>query len=116
MKTGDGHELKNDFYGRRYTQYLVIKTTVFYRYLLKNLINKVLIIDDEANLRGLLARIIQLEGYSVVEAENGKTAWRLLESETFQVVITDVKLPDTNGVDFTLKIKSSYPATEVIVL
>jgi len=82
----------------------------------KKLINKVLLIDDEANLRGLLARIIQLEGYSVTEAENGKNAWKLLDSDTFQVVITDVKLPDTNGVDLTLKIKSFFPATEVIVL
>jgi len=77
---------------------------------------KVLIIDDEANLRGLLARIIQLEGYVVTEADSAKTALKLLESESFQVVITDVKLPDANGVDLTLKMKSIYPTTEVIVL
>lgn len=78
--------------------------------------NKILIIDDEANLRGLLARIIQLEGYSVTEADNGKNALKLLEHELFQVIITDVKLPDINGVDLTAKLKSSYPATEIIVL
>jgi len=79
-------------------------------------LNKILIIDDEANLRGLLARIIQLEGYSVTEADNGKNALKLLEHELFQVIITDVKLPDINGVDLTAKLKSSYPATEIIVL
>lgn len=78
--------------------------------------NKVLIIDDEVNLRGLLARIIQLEGYSVTEADNAKNAWKLLEHETFQVVITDVKLPDVNGVDLTAKIKSSFPSVEIIVI
>ncbi len=78
--------------------------------------NKILIIDDEANLRGLLARIIQLEGYSVTEASNGKSALKILEQETFQVIITDVKLPDINGVDLTTKIKSSYPSSEIIVL
>lgn len=79
-------------------------------------LNKILIIDDEANLRGLLARIIQLEGYSVTEADNGKNALKLLEHELFQVIITDVKLPDINGVDLTAKIKSLYPSTEIIVL
>ncbi len=78
--------------------------------------SKVLIIDDEANLRGLLARVIQLEGYLVTEADNGKNGWKLLEQETFQVIITDVKLPDTNGVDLTAKIKSSFPSTEIIVI
>jgi len=80
------------------------------------LASKVLIIDDEANLRGLLARVIQLEGYLVTEADNGKNGWKLLEQETFQVIITDVKLPDTNGVDLTAKIKSSFPSTEIIVI
>ena len=78
--------------------------------------NKVLIIDDEANLRGLLARIIQLEGFAVTEAVNAKSALKILEQETFQVIITDVKLPDINGVDLTAKIKSSYPSSEIIVL
>ena len=78
--------------------------------------NKVLIVDDEVNLRGLLARIIQLEGYAVTEVGNAKSTFKLLEQETFQVVITDVKLPDINGVDLTAKIKSLYPATEIIVL
>ncbi|HEV8512423.1 MAG TPA: sigma-54 dependent transcriptional regulator [Cyclobacteriaceae bacterium] len=78
--------------------------------------NKVLIIDDEENLRSLLARIVQLEGYIVIEAGNAKAALKILEQETFQVIITDVKLPDVNGVDLTAKIKSLYPATEIIVL
>jgi two-component system NtrC family response regulator len=79
-------------------------------------VSKILVIDDEANLRGLLARIIQLEGYSVAEVGNGKSALKLLEQETFQVIITDVKLPDINGVDLTSKIKLLYPSTEIIVL
>jgi two-component system, NtrC family, response regulator len=79
-------------------------------------LSKVLIIDDETNLRGLLARIIQLEGYAVSEADNAKSALKILDQETFQVIVTDVKLPDANGVDLTGKIKSLYPSTEVIVL
>ena len=77
---------------------------------------KILIIDDEENLRKLLARIIGLEGFTVLEAGTAKAGFKILESEPLQVVITDVKLPDANGVELTAKLKSRFPATEVIVL
>ncbi len=76
----------------------------------------VLIIDDEEKLRHLLAKIISLEGFHVVEAADGKQGLKCLDQETIHVVICDVKLPDVNGVEFTKKIKSAWPATEVIVL
>lgn len=77
---------------------------------------KVLIIDDEDNLRKLLGRIIELEGYKVFEAPNAKTAVRILESEKIQVVLSDVKLPDANGVELTGKLKALYPTIEFIML
>ena len=76
----------------------------------------ILIIDDEETLRKLLARIIELEGYAVHQAPNAKSALKILERESIQVVICDVKLPDANGVELTSRIKSSFPDTEVIVL
>ncbi|MBA4145790.1 MAG: sigma-54-dependent Fis family transcriptional regulator [Azospira oryzae] len=76
----------------------------------------VLIIDDEENLRKLMARVIELEGYHVVQAANSKEGLKLLSKEPVQVVISDVKLPDGNGVELTSKIKQEYPALEVIVL
>jgi two-component system, NtrC family, response regulator len=77
---------------------------------------KILIIDDEENLRKLLARIIGLEGFTVLEAGNAKAGLKILESESVQVVITDVKLPDANGVELTSRLKSQFPAIEVILL
>lgn len=76
----------------------------------------VLIIDDEKQLRGLLKRIVELEDYTVYEADSLKSATKILENMPIQVVLSDVKLPDGNGVDFTLKIKQKYPALEIIVM
>jgi len=76
----------------------------------------VLIIDDEAKLRGLLSRIISLEGFLVLEAGDIKAGMKLLEKSEVQVVLSDVKLPDGNGVDLTREIKTKYPCIEVIVL
>lgn len=77
---------------------------------------KLLIIDDEDRLRKLLSRILQLEGYDVFEAATAKEGLKKLENEAIEVVISDVKLPDSNGIELTQKIKSGWPAIEVIVL
>ncbi len=76
----------------------------------------VLIIDDEEKLRGLLSRIISLEGFKVAEAATAKAGLKKLEQEDFNVVICDVKLPDANGIDVVKKIKEIAPSSEVIML
>lgn len=77
---------------------------------------KLLVIDDEERLRKLLARILQLEGFDIFEAGTAKDGLRRLEHEAIDVVISDVKLPDINGIELTKTIKAKYPATEIIVL
>ena len=76
----------------------------------------ILVIDDEEQLRKLLSRLLALEGYTLFEAANARTAQKLLEKEEIQVILSDVKLPDGNGVDLAHTIKTTYPDTEIIVL
>ena len=78
--------------------------------------NKILLIDDEEKLRNLLARIISLEGFEVIQVGDLKSASKKLETTEFDVVLCDVKLPDGNGVEFSKKIKASYPLIETILL
>ena len=77
---------------------------------------KVLIIDDEEKLRGLLARIIGLENFDVFEVGDCESALKKLAKVAIEIVLCDVKLPDGNGVEFTKKIKENYPHIEVILL
>ncbi len=76
----------------------------------------ILLIDDEENLRKLLSRIIQLEGFTVYQAATLKAGWKIAEKECIDVVLCDVKLPDGNGVDFVLPFKLKNPLAEVILL
>jgi DNA-binding NtrC family response regulator len=76
----------------------------------------ILIIDDEKKLSGLLSRIIGLEGYRVLEAGTGKDGLKILMQEDVLLVISDVKLPDVNGVDLVKTIKEKKPYVEVINL
>lgn len=76
----------------------------------------ILIIDDEPRLRQLLARILQLEDYTVLEADTARAGLKILENDPVKLVISDVKLPDKNGIELTAHIKQTYPDTEIIVL
>lgn len=78
--------------------------------------NTVLIIDDEKKLNDLLTRIIGLEGFDVLQAYTGKDGLKLLEQDDVLVVLSDVKLPDVNGVDLVKTIKLKKPFVEVINL
>jgi len=77
-----------------------------------------LIIDDEDKLRQLLARIIELEweDLEIQQAASLKAGLQQLKQREFDVVISDVKLPDGNGVDFVLEIKKQQPLAEVILM
>lgn len=77
---------------------------------------KILIIDDEEKLRTLMARIISLEGFEVLQAGDCKTGLKKLDQQDIDVVLCDVKLPDGNGVDMAGQIKAKSPNTEVILL
>lgn len=63
-----------------------------------------------------MARIIDLEGFEVIEAGDCKSGLKKIEQHAFDVVLCDVKLPDGNGVDLTIAIKEKSPQTEVILL
>ena len=75
-----------------------------------------LIIDDEKKLCDLLARILELEGYFVYKAYNGKDGLTLLEQHQIEVVLCDVKLPDYNGIDMVELIKKQKPYVQIINL
>lgn len=76
----------------------------------------VLIIDDEPQIRSLLQKILKLEGFSVMTAENIARGIELMAGMEFHVVVTDVKLPDGSGIELTKKIKSAHPDVEIIVI
>src|ERR1700748_490828 len=76
----------------------------------------ILIIDDEVKLSALMARILEMEGYHVIHAATDKSGIHILEHEDIRVVLSDVKLPDANGVELVKKIKEIKPYVEVINL
>lgn len=77
---------------------------------------RILIIDDEEQLRSLLTRIVTLEGFAVLEAGSLKEATRILAKDHIDVIICDVKLPDGSGVNFVKETRLKFPLIEIILL
>ncbi|MDQ1090035.1 sigma-54 dependent transcriptional regulator [Siphonobacter sp. SORGH_AS_1065] len=78
---------------------------------------KILLVDDETRLRNLLARLLRLEEYEVLEAENIQSGLTLLQLHpTIKVVLLDVRLPDGNGLETVPKVKQINPSAEILLL
>jgi len=76
----------------------------------------VLIIDDDTRFCQTLADILFEKGYSVEYAHNGADALAKVEQDTFNIVLIDVNLPDTDGIDLFKNIKQVDPAIEGIIV
>ena len=78
--------------------------------------SKILVVDDEVQLRTLLSRMLELEGYEVCQAGDCRTALKQLEFQSPDVVLCDVFLPDGNGVDLVSSVKKTALNVEIILL
>lgn len=76
----------------------------------------ILIIDDEIKLLKLLGMILSQENFNVKEASTARSAMTMLEQYDFDVVLSDVRLPDAFGVDLIQSIKAKYPHLEIILM
>ncbi len=76
----------------------------------------ILIVDDEKNIRNGLSIAFQDEGYDTFEAEDGEVAWKIVNKESIDLVITDLRMPVMSGYDLLKKINAAYPTLPVIVL
>jgi len=77
---------------------------------------KILVIDDEPIVRLSCEKILSIEGYEVKSVPSGKEGFELLEKESFNLVLLDLKMPDMDGVEVLKKIKSAWPETIVIMI
>ena len=78
--------------------------------------SKILVVDDEVQIRTLLSRMLELEGYEVCQAGDCRTALKQLEFQSPDVVLCDVFLPDGNGVDLVSSVKKTALNVEIILL
>ena len=77
---------------------------------------RVLIVDDEDIVRVSCQRILVPEGYEVMSAGSATEGFAMLADGPIDVVLTDLKMPDIDGIEVLRRVKEEWPDTEVIVI
>ena len=77
--------------------------------------NRILVVDDDIDLRLLSAEVLFHSGYQVDTAEDGETGWEALQARNYDLLITDNKMPKVSGVELVKKLRSARMALPVIL-
>lgn len=77
---------------------------------------RILLIEDEELSRESLTRLLKNAGYAVDGAESGEKAMQLLAVDSYDIIVSDLFLPDSNGIEILKKVKGTFPETEVILI
>ena len=77
---------------------------------------RIVVVDDNEDLRTLIQLSLEAEGFEVVAAENGRTAAAALRQCAARVVITDILMPDQDGVETIAQLRSEFPDVKIIAM
>jgi two-component system response regulator PilR (NtrC family) len=83
---------------------------------MEELKSKILVVEDEKNMREILKILLEGEGYDVSTANNGAEGIGLLNSDIFDLIITDIKMPGVDGIEVLKKAQEMSPGTLVIMI
>ncbi|HEY0048062.1 MAG TPA: response regulator, partial [Pyrinomonadaceae bacterium] len=78
--------------------------------------SNLLIVDDEQSYRQLLSLVFEGEGYQVRTATNGFEALEKLQTEPAEVIISDVKMPDMDGIEMLRSVREVLPDVGVVMM
>ena len=76
----------------------------------------ILIIDDDETLREMLREVLTRSGHHVLSAENGELGIKLIQIHSVDLVITDIYMPHTDGLEVTIKLRETHPEIKIIVI
>ena len=79
-------------------------------------IPRILVVDDEKAVRGVLTRILSMDQYQVTTAEDGEQAKKLMDTGQFDLLLTDINMPNTSGMELLQYCRQRNPRTEIILL
>ena len=78
--------------------------------------SRILVVDDEESMRQLLEIALGKDGHRITLADSGKAATKLIDENSFDLVISDIKMPDMSGVEVLRHVKETEPGTPVIMV
>ena len=76
----------------------------------------ILLVDDDEAFRAAVCRSLRSAGHAVEEAANGKQALKLIAAEIPDILITDILMPDTDGIELTTAVKQVHPGVRILAI
>ncbi|MCB2201341.1 response regulator [bacterium] len=76
----------------------------------------IMVVDDELLIRDLLYDFFTGQGWSITVAESGSKALELLERQSVDLVLSDIKMPDMDGLQLAEELRRSHPETPVVLM
>lgn len=77
---------------------------------------RILLVEDEENIRKLMRLNLIMEGYEVVEADNGRTALQIIDNQYFDMIILDIMLPEVNGFQICEQVRLRNKEVAIIIV
>ncbi|ABB32897.1 response regulator [Geobacter hydrogenophilus] len=77
---------------------------------------RILVVDDEENARIGLSKLLEREGFEVESVSNGYEALNYLNQRQVNVIVTDINMPEMNGITFLKELNKNFPASNVIMI
>jgi DNA-binding NtrC family response regulator len=77
---------------------------------------RILVVDDEENARIALSRLLAKEGFLVESVANGFEALNYLRQQEVNLIVTDINMPEMNGIAFLKELNKSFPKSNVIMI
>jgi len=79
-------------------------------------LKRILVVDDEEQIRTMLTYMLELEGYTVFSAKNGEEGLDLVGRLAFDLVITDMIMPVKDGLKFIMELVKDYPDLKILAI
>ena len=76
----------------------------------------ILIIDDDVQILDMLRQTLEREGYEVMDASNGRKGIRLYRKEPADLIITDIVMPEKEGLETIMELKKDFPEVKIIAI
>lgn len=77
---------------------------------------KILVVDDDQQIRSLLMRVFVSSGYDVRTAENGAVGIKMLREEAADLLVTDILMPEKEGIETIMEVKRDFPGMKIVAI
>ncbi|MGB9610695.1 MAG: response regulator [Bryobacteraceae bacterium] len=77
---------------------------------------RILVVDDDPGVREVIRSMLESAGYTVLAAENGREAMKVLRSATVDLILTDLVMPEQEGIETIKTLRRDYPDLKVIAM